>query len=397
MGDATEDIVAASSARSAPAGAPVPSADFSCASLSDEERAYWVAFSRIRGIGPATFKKLVAFFHGELAAAWKAGRGELLYAGLTSRLVESLLRQRASIDPEKELKQLQRLDIEALTLRDQLYPPALRRLGDAPPVLYLRGQLSPNDQCALAIVGTRRMSSYGKLVTERLATELARHNVTIVSGLALGVDTTAHTAALAAGGRTIAVLACGLDVLYPGSNVNLARRIVASGQGALLSEYPPGVYPDSGNFPARNRIIAGLALGVLVTEAPLKSGALITARHALEAGRDVFAVPGNMFARGSEGVNRLIQDGAHLITGVQDILDALNLFTVAQCLELQQALPEDPLERQLLSLLDHEPRHIDELIRSSGLPAQSVAATLLTLELKGIIKQVGAMYYVLAR
>ncbi|MBX5457142.1 MAG: DNA-protecting protein DprA [Thermogemmatispora sp.] len=379
------------------ASTPASPGGFPRAPLSEEERSYWVAFSRIRGIGPASFKKLLTFFHGELSAAWKAGRAELLYAGLHTRLVESLLRQRALIAPEEELARLQRLDIQALTPRDQLYPPALERLNDAPPVLYLRGQLSPNDQCALAIVGTRRMSAYGKLVTEHLATELARHGMTIVSGLAVGIDTAAHMAALAAGGRTIAVLACGLDVLYPGSNVNLARRIVSSGQGALLSEYPPGTYPDSGNFPARNRIIAGLALGVVVTEAPQKSGALITARHALEAGRDVFAVPGNMFSRGSEGVNRLIRDGAHLITSVQDILDALNLFTVSQCLELQQALPEDPVERQLLALLNHEPRHIDELTRTSGLPSSQVAATLLTLELKGMIKQVGAMYYVLAR
>ncbi|WP_376796238.1 DNA-processing protein DprA [Thermogemmatispora sp.] len=397
MGDAMDDGMADAASGNVPASLPASSGDCYALPLSDEERAYWVAFSRIRGIGPASFKKLLNSFHGELAAAWKAGRAELLYAGLPARLVESLLRQRSLIDPEAELARLQDLDIEALTLRDQLYPPALRRLSDAPPVLYLRGQLSPGDHCALAIVGTRRMSAYGKLATERLASELARHGVTIVSGLALGVDTAAHTAALAAGGRTIAVLACGLDQAYPGSNVQLARRIATSGQGALLSEYPPGVYPDSGNFPARNRIIAGLALGVLVTEAPQKSGALITARYALEAGRDVFAVPGNMFSRGSEGVNRLIQDGAHLITGVQDILDALNLFTVSQCLELQEVLPDDPLERQLLALLNHEPRHIDELIRSSGLPAQSVAATLLTLELKGMIKQVGAMYYVLAR
>ncbi|WP_218104076.1 DNA-processing protein DprA [Thermogemmatispora onikobensis] len=397
MSDPMDDITALPAPASAQASTSTSSDESPCDPLSEEERSYWVAFSRIRGIGPASFKKLLTFFHGDLAAAWNAGRAELLYAGLHTRLVESLLRQRTSIAPEEELARLQRLDIEALTLRDQLYPPALRRLSDAPPVLYVRGQLSPNDRCALAIVGTRRMSAYGKLVTEHLATELARHRVTIVSGLAVGVDTAAHLAALTAGGRTIAVLACGLDVLYPGSNVNLARRIVSSGQGALLSEYPPGVYPDSGNFPARNRIIAGLALGVLVTEAPQKSGALITARHALEAGRDVFAVPGNMFSRGSEGVNRLIQDGAHLIIGVQDILDTLNLFTVSQCLELQQTLPEDPLERQLLALLNHEPRHIDELIRSSGLPAPSVAATLLTLELKGMIKQVGAMYYVLAR
>jgi DNA processing protein len=385
--DDTEGCAEASAASSPAASAPLPL----------RERAYWVAFSRVRGIGPASFKKLLTFFQNDLAAAWQAGREELLQAGLPGRLVESFLMQRTAIEPEREMERLRTLRIQALTLRDRQYPLALRKQTDAPPVLYVRGCFSQDDQFALAIVGTRRMSLYGKLVTERFAAELARHGVTIVSGLAIGVDATAHQAALDAGGRTIAVLACGLDVLYPSANGPLARRIVESGQGLLLSEYPPGIYPDGGNFPARNRIISGLTLGVLVTEAPRQSGALITARHALESGRDVFAVPGNMFASGSEGANRLIQDGARLVTSVGDILEALNLFMIPACLEVQSALPENAAEEVLLRVLDYEPRHIDEVIRRSGLPAQSVSATLLTMELKGMIKQVGGMYYVLAR
>jgi DNA processing protein len=369
--------------------------DGSSAPLTPEERACWIAFSRVRGIGPVTFKKLLSCFQDDACSAWRAGRAELLRAGLSPRLVERFLSQRSAIEPARELERLRSLHIEAVTLRDRHYPPALSKLADPPPVLYLRGRFAQEDQFALAIVGTRRMSLYGRLATERFASELAHHGVTVISGLALGVDTAAHTAALEAGGRTLAVLACGLDILYPGANAHLARRIVESGQGLLLSEYPPGIYPDSGNFPARNRIIAGLALGVLVTEAPIKSGSLITARFALEMGRDVFAVPGSMFASGSAGVNQLIQDGARLVTGVQDVLEALNLFLLPSCVEIQRALPENAAEQQLLDLLTHEPRHIDELIRSSGLSAQSVSATLLTMELKGMIKQVGGMHYVL--
>lgn len=245
---------------------------------------------------------------------------------------------------------------------------------------------------------TLEVSSYGKQTTEYLVTELAKGQVTIVSGLALGIDTVAHNAALNMdGGRTIAVLACGLDTIYPAENRGLARRIVESGQGVLVSEYPLGVQPESGNFPARNRIIAGLSLGVLVTEAPGRSGALITAEFALKQGREVFAVPGNIFASRSGGVHQLIQDGARLTTKVQDILEALNLFMLPQHIEVQAALPENAEESVLLTLLGSDPKHVDELIVESGLETTVVAATLTVMELKGMIKQVGGMHFVLAR
>ena len=218
-----------------------------------------------------------------------------------------------------------------------------------------------------------------------------------MSGLAHGIDTVAHTATLNAGGRTIAVMASGLDIIYPSDNTGLARRIVESGQGALITEFPLGVKPDSKNFPARNRIISGLSLGVLVTEAPKQSGALITAGFALEHGRDVFAVPNSIYALGSVGVNKLIQDGAHLVTNVQDMLMVLNLFMIPQQIEIQTALPDNDEERTVLALLSREPRHIDEIIRESGLPTTVVASTLMMLELKGAIKQLGGMMYVLGR
>ena len=200
-----------------------------------------------------------------------------------------------------------------------------------------------------------------------------------------------------AGGRTLAVLASGLDTIYPADNLGLARRIVESGQGALVTEFPLGIKPDGRNFPARNRIISGLSQGILVTEAPKQSGALITANFALEQGRDVFGVPNSIYSLGSVGVNKLIQDGAHLVTNVQDILMVLNLFLVPQHIEIQAALPDNTEERTLLALLSHDPLHIDELIRESGLPTTTVAATLMVMELKGMIKQFGGMQYVLAR
>ena len=218
-----------------------------------------------------------------------------------------------------------------------------------------------------------------------------------MSGLAHGIDAIAHTAALDAGGRTIAVMASGLDIIYPSENTGLARRIVESGQGALVTEFPLGVKPDSKNFPARNRIISGLSQGILVTEAPKQSGALITANFALEHGREVFAVPNGIYAAGSVGVNKLIQDGAHLVTDVQDILMALNLFMIPEHIEMQAALPDNIEERTLLPLLSHDPRHIDEIIRESGLPVTTVVSTFMMMEIKGMIKQVGAMQYVLAR
>lgn len=241
------------------------------------------------------------------------------------------------------------------------------------------------------------VDTYGQQVTEHLASELARGQVTVVSGLALGIDTLAHTAALEAGGRTIAVMACGLDIVYPARNAKLARRIGEDGQGALLSEYPLGVKPESGSFPARNRIISGISQGVLVVEAGEKSGALITAEFATKQGREVFAVPGGIFSSRSLGTNRLIRDGAHLVLEVKDILDALNLFMLPQRMEVQQALPENAEERNLLALLGHEPIHINELILSSDLPAPTVTATLTMLELKGLVKALSGTQFVLAR
>jgi DNA processing protein len=268
-----------------------------------DELAYWIAFNRVSGIGPASFKSLLDNFDGDLSAAWQADTKELARAGLTQRAIENLGKLRSTSTPQNELEKLERLRIRVITSKDKTYPPLLKEIDDAPPVLYTYGKLTEADQFALAVVGTRNSTTYGRQVTEHIVTDLARGQVTIVSGLALGIDTIAHTAALDAGGRTIAVLACGLDIIYPPVNRGLARRMVESGQGVLITEYPLGVQPEGGNFPARNRIISGLALGVLVVEAPEKSGALITADRALKQGREVFAVPGSILSNRSTGAN----------------------------------------------------------------------------------------------
>lgn len=273
----------------------------------------------------------------------------------------------------------------------------------------MRGTLLPEDAWAVGLVGTRRVTAYGRAITEQLSRELAQQHITVVSGLARGVDTIAHMATLDAGGRTVAVLGCGPDLVYPPENAKLAARIIE--QGALVTEFAPGTQPELGNFPARNRLISGLSLAVLVTEAPADSGALITARFAGEQGRDVFAVPGNINSRASTGANRLIQDGAKRVLGIGDVLSELNLhlvpppdegddlFQAAPAEQLALSLgapqPENETEAQVLGGLsrDGQPRHIDELCRALGLPVATVSGTLVLLELRGMVRLTGPMTY----
>ncbi len=365
--------------------------------LSLDALAHWIAFSRVFGIGPVRFQMLLDFFHDDAAAAWQADSTTLAQVGFDSKTIASFLKQRATIVPQQELERLERLKIKVITWRDITYPPLLRKIEYAPPVLYLCGNLTDDDRrYTLGVVGTRKMSPYGHQVTEHLTTELVKGHMTIVSGLALGVDTVAHTTALDMGGRTLAVLACGLDTIYPPTNHNLARRIVESGQGALITSFPLGIKPESGNFPARNHIISGLSLGVLITEAPPKSGALITAGSALAQGREVFAVPSGIFSSGGAGVNSLIRDGAHPVTAISDILENLNLhiFPSQTNQTTHDFTLENAEERQLLTILSHEPLHVDDLIRSSELPTSTVTSTLTMLELKGIVRHVGSMQYI---
>jgi len=361
------------------------------------ERKYWIGLNLAKGIGPVRFRQLHEFF-GTLRDAWEAEPAELEAAGLDRRALRSLLETRTRVDLDAELARLDKLGIAVLTWDDEEYPPmlgALRPVDQAPPVLYLRGTLTSSDEWALAVVGTRRATPYGRQVTHQLARELAASGLTVVSGLARGLDAEAHSAALAAGGRTIAVLASGLDVLYPPEHRQLAADVMQC--GAVISMFPLGTMPAPANYSARNRLISGLARGVLVTEAGDKSGALITARHALEQGREVFAVPGNITAQGSTGTNRLIQDGAHPVLSAQDVLDVLKLEHVAAYTSAREQLPamgDD--ERAVLAQLSAEPLHVDELVNHVRLPVSAVNSALVTLELKGMVRRVGTLMYVRA-
>ncbi|MBM2826506.1 MAG: processing protein [Dehalococcoidia bacterium] len=354
---------------------------------------YWVGFSCVPGIGRVRLALLERHF-GDLSAAWDADGSELTRAGLDRRAVASILNRRPKISLDEEMERLERYGVQVLTWRDDAYPSLLKEIDDVPPVLYVRGSLTTQDRTALAVVGTRRATPYGKEAATRLSSDLAHSGVTIVSGLARGIDTTAHRATLDAGGRTIAVLASGVDVIYPSENASLAREIIQN--GALVSEHPLGIRPEGSHFFRRNRIMSGLSLGVLIVEAGEGSGANITVKWALEQGREVFAVPGSIFSQASLWTNRWIQEGAKLVTVANDILQELNLASVTRQLEFTQMVPTSNLENQLLGCLSPQPVHIDLLCRQSGLPVATVSSTLTVLELKGAVRQVGSMQYVLA-
>jgi DNA processing protein len=364
-----------------------------CATGSPEaesETAFWLAVSRVPYIGPARIERLLQTF-GSLSVAWSAP-AEDLRAALESRSLSALLAARGRIDPAGELERLSRLGIRAVHPGHPSYPRLLAEISGRPSLLYVRGELAPADNTSVAIVGTRRATPYGREAAERIATELAQAGVTVVSGLARGVDAAAHRAALEAGGRTIAVLGSGLDVIYPAEHGRLAEQIL--GSGAILSEFPPGTKPDAQNFPARNRIVSGMTLGTLIIEAPARSGALITASFAGDQGREVFVIPGSIFAQTAEGTNALLRDGARLVRDGADILEDLGLGGGDPVVtQTQLLLGED--ERRLFEAVGKEARHIDELAEDAGLPAGAASALMLTLELKGLVRNHGAQYYVL--
>jgi len=362
--------------------------------MTNKDIKYWVGFSLVPGIGRVKLTQLENYF-GNLEDAWQAAPTELKHAGLDRSSINAITSWRAKISLEAEMEKLSRYSVKVLTWHDPDYPSRLKEIYDYPPVLYVRGSLLPEDEWCLAVVGTRRATVYGRQVTEEMVADLAQSRITIVSGLAKGIDSIAHQSALDTGGRSIAVFACGLDIVYPAENANLARRIIQ--QGALVSEYPLGTRPKAENFPRRNRIMSGLSLGVLVVEAGETSGAMITARLALEQNREVFAIPGSILSPASRGTNYLIQEGAKLVSDYTDILEELNLTAVAHQMELKEVIPSSDTEALLLKQLSAEPTHIDEVCRSSGLSTSTVSSTLAMMELKGLVKQVGAMNYVLAR
>jgi len=281
--------------------------------------------------------------------------------------------------------------IEVITSSEGDYPENLRKINNPPPVLYVKGKIHQEDFRAIAVVGTRKMTAYGKNVTRELGEMAARNNVTLVSGMARGIDSEAHRAILNAGGRTLAILGSGVDIIYPPENSQLAQTIIE--QGALVSDYAPGTQPEGINFPPRNRIISGLSLATIVVEAGQRSGALITASFAADQGRDVFAVPGSIYAPQSKGTNKLIFDGAYPLIDYENIFEILDLENVQYQSKIQKEIPSDETELLLLKMLQKESMQIDDLQALSGIPVERISSALMFLELKGYVKNTGNMTY----
>ncbi len=354
------------------------------------DKRYWVAFNKVAGIGATRLASLLDTC-GSIEAAWRAPIQQLQAANLDRRSLENLLTARRRIDPEAEWQRVLSAGVGVLTWDDPDYPTNLRQVDGSPPVLFVRGRIDLIDELAVAVVGTRRASVYGREVAHALASELARNGVTVVSGLALGIDAIAHRAAVDSGGRTLAVLGSGVDQIYPLQNRQLAHDIIAN--GAVISDYPLGARPEAGNFPPRNRIISGLSRAVAIVEAGVRSGALITAEFAGEQGRDLYAVPGSILHPGSAGCNELIRQGAMPLLSPGDLLEQLNVNQLTRQRQARAVIPADPQENKLLGLLSTEPLHVDDLVRQSGMPFSQASSLLAIMELKGLVRQVGGMSY----
>ncbi len=369
----------------------------------------WLRLIRADSVGAITFSKLIKHF-GSADRALGASVSELAKIdGVDFKTAEQIAATRGKFNVTAELELAQKLDIWIINLDDKRYPPALKQIYDPPPVLYIKGSLSREDNLAISIVGSRRCSLYGQEQASRLAHFLSSAGFTICSGMARGIDTAAHQGALSAGGRTIAVQGCGLANIYPPENKKLFELIAES--GACISELPLGFKPLSENFPPRNRIIAGLSLGTIVVEAGLRSGALITARMALENNREVMAMPGKIDSPLSKGTHRLIKQGAKLIESVEDVMEALGYIGeqleehVSTAAKKAAESIETPLfdikelklsgpERTIYECLNKEPQHIEEIIADTDLAAGNVNASLVSLRLKGMIKQLPGSLFV---
>src|SRR3972149_9454219 len=327
---------------------------------------YWLAINCCYQIGPARMRRLASYF-SLMEEAWYASNSDWQRAGLDEKTILSLRETREKTDPDLELKRLKKMGIRALTFKEKKFPKSLKNIDPKPAIIYLQGEIKEIDKTAVAVVGTRKMSLYGRQVTEKISSDLARFGATIVSGLARGVDTVAHESALANNGRTLAVVASGLDQdsIYPPENVNLLKRIIF-GQGAVISEYPPHTPALRQHFPARNRLISALSLGVLVTECPVHSGALLTARAGLEQGKEIFAVPGDIRSLNSEGTNNLIKMGARAVSSASEILDELGLV-VLEGQEAKKIIPETKDEAKILEFLSIKPSAFDLLVKKTTL------------------------------
>jgi DNA processing protein len=359
------------------------------------EAGYWIGLSLVPNVGPVMSKKLLAEM-GTPENIFNAGLQDLLSVkGLNREKAENIRNFRLWDYVEKQLSLVEKKGIRVVACADTGYPQALKETEGAPIVLYMKGEYHPDDRYGIAVVGSRKHTHYGEAVTQRMAGELASAGFTIISGMARGIDTLSHKAALSSGGRTIAVLGSGLDVFYPAENKALMEKIVCA--GCAISEFPPGTMPNRENFPRRNRLISGLALGVLVVEATLESGSLITANYALEQNKDVFAVPGNITSVNSEGTNRLIKQGARPVTETTDIIEELApLLRGFIRMQHGQTAALSAEEESICNALTQEARHIDLVSRETKLPVNKVLDLLLSLELKGVVRQSSGKRFYLA-
>lgn len=378
---------------------------------ADDEVVYWLALRRA-GLGSVNFSLLLKRF-GTVRDAWQSADVEIAAAGLEPQFVRAFGRARQGFDPDAERSWLAKLDVVALTWLDERYPANLREIPQSPPVLFVRGAAEPAFQRAVAVVGTRRVTPYGRQATEAFCSALATAGVTIVSGLARGVDSIAHRCAVEAGTPTVAVMAGGIDQVYPRENAGLAEQIMNN--GCVVSEYPAGIPARPDYFPRRNRIISGLAAATLVVEAGEGSGALHTANWAFEQGRDVFAVPGSIFSRQSAGTNQLIREStAKLVTTPDQLLEELNLAGVATARQLPMtasprpgagespkvsvsapavAISTTPEEGKILHHLQDGALHVDEIARAAEMAVAEVSGTLTMLELRGLVRQERPLVY----
>jgi DNA processing protein len=369
-----------------------------CSEHEYEERIAWLTLKLTADLGNRSILRLVNHFGSPVAVLRASGKDLTGVPGLRESARTALLSKATIRSPQAEWERLKREGIKLVCFHDSGYPSNLAAIPDPPAVLFALGTLEPCDLVSVAVVGSRAASATGMAFTEQLATDLARSGITVVSGFALGIDSAAHRGALKGSGRTLAILGCGLDIEYPRSNSGLRRQVVNS--GALLSEFPLGTPPAPGHFPLRNRIISGLALGVVVVEAAERSGSLITARLALEQGREVFAVPGMARHFRSIGPHRLLKQGAKLVECAEDILEEIRPLVrpswTPKTMKVQAPAPVSDLtakEAALLESLDGNPIHIDELCRSVQWPVSEVMAVLLTLELKGVVRQLPGKYF----